>query len=79
MEDRKKSNKVFHLPICNSRIFVNAGIPMYSPHWFHMWQGGKQTEEDGSRYGADKQERKIKDKKTEQFLKNQVRNSGDSV
>ncbi|XP_075286863.1 beta-1,3-galactosyltransferase 1 isoform X2 [Opisthocomus hoazin] len=50
----------------------NNGIPMYSPHWFHMWQGGKQTEEDGSRYGADKQERKIKDKKTEQFLKNQT-------
>lgn len=44
-----------------------------------MWQGGKQTVENGSRYDADKQERKIKDKKTERFLKNQVRNSDDSV
>lgn len=35
--------------------------------------------ENGSGCDADQQEREIKDEKTEQFLKNQVRNTGDSL
>lgn len=34
-----------------------------------MWWGDKHTVENGSRYDTDKQERKIKDKKKELFLK----------
>lgn len=63
------NQEVCHLHICNSCIFVNAGFSIQSPHWFHIWWGDKQTVENSSRYDTDKQERKIKDKKTELFLK----------
>lgn len=73
---KRRVINVFCLPICNSQLFVYAGVSIYSPHWFHMWQGGKKTVENGSRDDAHKQEIKIKDT---MFLKYQVRNSGDSV